>query len=128
MLRKDLDVEGIYNNVELIPKDVRFLAGLTDLLWKKSVEYLEPIEENTCLSNHPPPPGYKRKTTRYDTAAFEYLMWMNALLSMAWLLTNVKKKTEHGQCHNPIHNEIQEQTGLLAAKQDLHITLDFMTT
>lgn len=57
MLKKNLDVESIYKEVELIPKDVRFLAGLTDLLWKKSDEYLEPIEENTCLSNRPPPSG-----------------------------------------------------------------------
>jgi hypothetical protein len=38
-------------------------------------------------------------------------MWMTSLISMCWLLTNVKSKTEHGHCHNPIHDETQKQTG-----------------
>jgi hypothetical protein len=38
-------------------------------------------------------------------------MWMTSLTSMCWLLTNVKKKTENGHCHNPIHNEMIERTG-----------------
>jgi hypothetical protein len=32
MLRKNLDVEGIYKAFEAIHKDARFLAGLTDLV------------------------------------------------------------------------------------------------
>src|SRR5919106_4475767 len=111
MLKKDLDVEGLYSAVEAIPKDVRFLAGLTNLVWVQANEYLEPTVEDTCLSINPPPPNSKRKSTRYDASYFEYLMWMTSLASMSWLLTNVKKKSEHGQCHNPIHKETQEKTG-----------------
>jgi hypothetical protein len=111
MLKKNLDVEGVYKDVDAIPKDVRFLALLTHFLWMKTDEYLEPTVEDTCTINKPPPRGTERKTTRYDTATLEYLMWMNSLVSMAWLLTNVKEKTEHGHCHNPIHNEVQKETG-----------------
>lgn len=42
---------------------------------------------------------------------FEYQMWMISLISMGWLLTNVKLKCEHGHCHNPVHKETQDQTG-----------------
>ena len=111
MLRKKLDVEDIYKAFEAIHKDARFLAGLTDLVWNKSDEYLEPTVENTCLTIRPPPSGSDGNITTYDTATYEYLMWMNSLVSMAWLLNNVKNKTEHGQCHNSIHKETQKQTG-----------------
>ena len=98
MLRKKLD-EDIYKAFEAIHKDARFLAGLTDLVWKKSDEYLEPMVENTCITIRPPPSGSDGSPTTYDTATYEYLMWMNSLVSMAWLLNNIKNKTEHGHCH-----------------------------
>ena len=111
MLREKVDVEDIYKAFEAIHKDARFLAGLTDLVWKKSDEYLEPMVENTCITIRPPPSGSDGSPTTYDTATYEYLMWMNSLVSMAWLLINIKNKTEHGHCHNPIHNESQKQIG-----------------
>jgi hypothetical protein len=111
MLSKSLDVEDLYKAFEAIHKDIRFLAELTDLIWKKSDEYLKPVIEDTCIVNQPPSSRSQIKVTTYDTATLEYLMWMNSLVSMAWLLTNVKNKAQHGQCHNPIHNDTQKQTG-----------------
>lgn len=113
MLKKNLDVEGLYHAVEAIPKDLRFLAGLTNLLWMKGDEYLNPTVERTCLEKNSPmvPSGTPLKITQYDHTSLEYLMWMNSLISMSWLLTNVKNKCEHGQCHNPVHIATQKRTG-----------------
>lgn len=110
MLKKDLQVEDLYKAVEEIPKDIRFLAGMCDVVWTQGALYLNPIEEQTCLHRNPPRPGSDLKYTRYDHASLEYQMWMTSLISMCWLLTNVKKKTENGHCHNPIHEGSLERT------------------
>jgi hypothetical protein len=68
MHRKKLDVEDIYKAFEAIHKDARFLAGLTDLVWKKSDEYLEPTVEKSCIRIRPPPSGSDGSPTTYDTA------------------------------------------------------------
>jgi hypothetical protein len=111
MFKKNFDVESIYNDVNKMPHDATYLARLLQYIWMKTDEYLEPTVEESCIVNQPPPSGTEIKTTRYDSSKLEYLMWMNSLVSMAWLLTNVKEKTEHGHCHNPIHNDTQKQTG-----------------
>jgi hypothetical protein len=113
MLKKNLDVEGLYRDIEAIPKELLFLAKLTQVIWIKADEYLSPTEEKTCLEKNPPeiPPGTPPPFTQYKSNSFEYLMWTNSLISLCWLLKNVKNKCEHGQCHNPIHKEIQDRTG-----------------
>lgn len=110
MLKKDLQVEDLYKDVEAIPKDIRFLAGMCNLVWIKGAEYLEPTKEEKCFKENPLPPDFKESPTQYANNSFEYLMWMTSLISMCWLLTNVRKKTEDGHCHNPIHDKMKEQT------------------
>ena len=116
MLKKDLQVRDVYEAVESLPPgsivDVRFLGKFCDLAINQGTEYLESIEEKTCLQRNPPelPPESPVNYTLYDINKVEYQMWITSLISMSWLLMNVKLKCEHGQCHNPVHKETQDRT------------------
>jgi hypothetical protein len=77
----------------------------------KSVENLEPIKEERCFKENPPPVNFKMGPVTYDDNTFEYFMWMNSLVSMCWLLSNVKHKTLDGHCYNPVHDKMKEETG-----------------
>ena len=96
MLQKRLDVKGLYKDVNEMPKDIRFPGELAHYVMTKVDEYLTLTEEKKCSEKDP---------TTYGTNSVEYVMWMNSLISMCWLLTNVMYKCEAGHCHNPVHKD-----------------------
>ena len=71
MLKKDLQVEDLYKDVEAIPKDILFLAGMCNLVWIKGAEYLEPTKEEKCFKENPLPPDFKESPTQYANNSFE---------------------------------------------------------
>ena len=109
-LKKLLDLEDFYQSVEAIPKDIRFVGKMCDLVKEKAGDYLPVRTEDTCLKNNPTT-APQFTITRYDENTFEYFMWMTSLICMSWLLTNVSKKTRNGHCHNKVQDEKQKQTG-----------------
>lgn len=110
MLKKDLQVEKLYEEVRNLTGDNLFIVNLCLLVSNKRSEYLQTIKEDKCFKENPPPSNTGKGPTTYDEGTFEYFMWMNALITMCWLLTNVKKKTEDGHCHNPVHDKTIEET------------------
>lgn len=111
MLKKDLQVEEIYEAVRNLTGNDLFLVNLCLFISSQRSEYLEPIQEEKCFKENPPATNSRTSPTAYDNNAFEYFMWMNSLVSLCWLLSNVKHKTLDGHCHNPIHDEIKKENG-----------------
>src|SRR6266487_5451024 len=92
-LRKPLDMYEFYNGIQNLLKNSGLdLRSLHNLAGSKSDDYFQVRKEDTCLRNFSPsaPPPYS--ITQYDKDKLEYHMWMIGLMSLSWLVVNIKKK------------------------------------
>ena len=109
---KPLEIREFYRSLEELPKDIYFFGRMFDLAKKKAQEYLPIRKEDTCLKINPPQQLLPESNfAQYDDRSPEYLMWMTSIITMSWLVTNIKLKTEHGHCHNNIHEKTKNEKG-----------------
>ncbi len=67
------------------------------LMWK--LGEISPVEASKYLVNR------KKEECQisYDHNNVEYILWVMALMSMSWSVTNLKRKTKNGHCQNIEH-------------------------
>ena len=62
----------------------------------RSQEYSAEPTQNQCSNK-------EEEITRYSYLHTESVMLMLGLMALSWLKVDLKKKTENGHCHNPMH-------------------------
>lgn len=62
----------------------------------RSQEYSAEPTQNQCSNK-------EEEITRYSYLHTESVMLMLSLMALSWLKVDLKKKTENGHCHNPMH-------------------------
>jgi hypothetical protein len=65
----------------------KFALDLSEVARNESINYLENRTEEKCALS-------------YDHDHNEYRIWVIALMTMSWIVTNWKKKTEDGHCRS----------------------------
>jgi hypothetical protein len=109
--KKQLDPEAFYSSIQDIFAAFGPLYGAADnkiipngFFWSSlaintilsSQEYSDEPTQNQCSNKG-------EEITQYSYLHTESAMLMLGLMVLAWLKVNLKKKTENGHCHNPIH-------------------------
>lgn len=105
-IKKNLDLESFYKEVndifdkrgsleEKIGRGRILELVFLDMLWLKAQqkvdEYIGIQSENQCSVENP---------VQYTSGHFEPILWMLGLISLSWLIVNLKSKTEDGHCYN----------------------------
>jgi hypothetical protein len=80
---------------KLVPNGF-FWSSLAINVILRSEEYSAEPTQNQCSNK-------EEEITRYSYLHTESTMLMLGLMALSWLKVNLKKKTENGHCHNPIH-------------------------
>ena len=73
-----------------------FWSSLAINVLLRSREYSANPTQNQCSNK-------ENEVTVYSYIHNETTMMMLGLIVLSWLKVNLKKKTENGYCHNPIH-------------------------
>jgi hypothetical protein len=73
-----------------------FWSSLAINVILRSQEYSAEPTQNQCGNK-------EEEITRYSYLHTESIMLMLGLMALSWLKVDLKKKTENGHCHNPIH-------------------------
>lgn len=73
-----------------------FWSSLAINVILRNQEYSGEPTQNQCSNK-------EEEITRYSYLHTESTMLMLGLMALSWLTVNIKKKTENGHCHNPIH-------------------------
>jgi hypothetical protein len=73
-----------------------FWSSLAINIILRSQEYSAEPAQNQCSNK-------EEEITKYSYLHTESIMIMLGLMALSWLKVDLKKKTENGHCHNPIH-------------------------
>jgi hypothetical protein len=73
-----------------------FWSSLAINMILRSQEYSAEPTQNQCSNK-------EEEITRYSYLHTESIMLMLGLMALSWLKVDLRKKTENGHCHNPIH-------------------------
>jgi hypothetical protein len=73
-----------------------FWSSLAINMILRSQEYSAEPTQNQCSNK-------EEEITRYSYLHTESIMLMSGLMALSWLKVDLRKKTENGHCHNPIH-------------------------
>jgi hypothetical protein len=79
---------------KIIPNGL-FWSSLAINTLLRSREYSNNPTQNECSN--------KEEVTQYSYLHNESTLLMLGIMVLSWLKINLKKKTENGHCHNPIH-------------------------
>jgi hypothetical protein len=110
-LKKQLDLDAFYSAIQdmfaafgpafgaadnkIVPNGF-FWSSLAINIILRSQEYSAEPTQNQCSNK-------EEEITRYSYLHTESIMLMLGLMALSWLKVDLKKKTENGYCHNPIH-------------------------
>lgn len=110
-LRKQLDPDAVYSSIQdlfasfgppygaadnkIVPNGF-FWSSLAINVLLRSREHSDEPTQDQCVKN-------EEEITKYSYLHTETSMLMLGLMVLSWLKVNIKRKTEHGHCHNPRH-------------------------
>jgi len=128
---KKVDTDVLYRDVEqlftqcgwpfviaenkVIPNGL-FWSSLTGIVIHRSIEYSATPIQDRCTPDI-------THSTSYGGYNYETNMLMLGLMALSWLTVNLKKKTEHGHCRNPVHKTTKNKIAGCSIGSEFHKTL-----
>jgi hypothetical protein len=100
---------------KLIPNGFFWSALAVNILLKTREYSANPVQ-NECSSKD-------EEVTQYTFMHTETTLLMVALAVLSWLTIDIKKKTDEGHCHNPVHTQAGNKPGKCSIGSKFHMQL-----